>query len=143
MRYIDADALIEEFDKTFLGNNPRGVIRGTIENAPTAVVVERRENPIDAEEVYWHFKDVDGHKNLVIRLKGMFTDITDIRIRLDKYSLKELVKGEWIVLYDEDSPQDGVWKCSMCDYIRFIDDITPTNYCPNYGADMTGKKLID
>lgn len=35
MRIIDADALINEFDRTFLGNNPRGVIRATIENAPT------------------------------------------------------------------------------------------------------------
>lgn len=35
MRLIDADELINEFDRTFLGNNPRGVIRATIENAPT------------------------------------------------------------------------------------------------------------
>lgn len=46
--------------------------------------------------------------------------------------------GKWIVLYDEDSPQDGIWKCSMCDYIRLVDDITPINYCPNCGADMRG-----
>lgn len=44
--------------------------------------------------------------------------------------------GEWTVLYDEDSPQDGIWKCSMCDYIRLADDITPMNYCPNCGAKM-------
>ena len=44
--------------------------------------------------------------------------------------------GKWVVLYDEDSPQDGIWKCSNCGYIRFVDDITPTNYCPNCGADM-------
>lgn len=36
----------------------------------------------------------------------------------------------------EDSPQDGIWKCSMCDYIRLVDDITPINYCPNCGAKM-------
>lgn len=35
MRLIDADMLINEFDQTFLGNNPRGVIRATIENTPT------------------------------------------------------------------------------------------------------------
>ena len=41
-RYIDADALINDFDQTFLGNNARGVIRATIEYAPTADVVERK-----------------------------------------------------------------------------------------------------
>lgn len=44
--------------------------------------------------------------------------------------------GEWIILYDEDSPQDGIWKCSVCGYTRPVDDITPINYCPNCGADM-------
>lgn len=39
-RYIDADELINEFDRTFLGNNPRGVIRATIEKTPTADVRE-------------------------------------------------------------------------------------------------------
>lgn len=48
----------------------------------------------------------------------------------------ECKRGEWIVLYDEDSPQDGIWKCSMCGYTRPVDDITPINYCPNCGADM-------
>ena len=52
----------------------------------------------------------------------------------------ECKRGEWIVLYDEDSPQDGIWECSECDYIRFVDDISPTNYCPNCGAKMDGKK---
>lgn len=48
----------------------------------------------------------------------------------------ERKRGEWIVLYDEDSPQDGIWKCSVCGYTRPVDDITPINYCPNCGADM-------
>ena len=48
----------------------------------------------------------------------------------------ERKQGKWIVLYDEDSPQDGIWKCSACDYIRLADDIAPINYCPNCGADM-------
>ena len=47
-------------------------------------------------------------------------------------------RGEWQVYYDEDSPQDGIWKCSICGYIRLIDDISPTNFCPNCGADMRG-----
>ena len=55
----------------------------------------------------------------------------------------ERKKGEWIVLYDEDSPQDGIWKCSACDYIRLADDITPMNYCPNCGADMRGNAYED
>lgn len=52
----------------------------------------------------------------------------------------EVKRGEWIVLYDEDSPQDGIWKCSRCDYIRFVDDITPMNFCPNCGADMRERR---
>ena len=48
----------------------------------------------------------------------------------------ERKRGEWVVLYDEDSPQDGIWKCSLCDYIRLTDDISPTNFCPNCGAEM-------
>lgn len=52
----------------------------------------------------------------------------------------ECKRGEWIILYDEDSPQDGIWKCSACDYIRLMDDITPMNYCPNCGADMRERK---
>ena len=47
--------------------------------------------------------------------------------------------GEWQVYYDEDSPQDGIWKCSICGYIRLIDDISPTRFCPNCGADTRGK----
>ena len=39
-RYIDADALQEELDKTFLGNNPRGVLGFMIEAFPTADAVE-------------------------------------------------------------------------------------------------------
>ena len=51
----------------------------------------------------------------------------------------EVKHGEWQVYYDEDSPQDGIWKCSICNYIRLIDDISPTSFCPNCGADMRGK----
>lgn len=60
--------------------------------------------------------------------------------RMRQWFEHEVVHGEWIVLYDEDSPQDGIWKCSICDYIRLVDDITPTNYCPNCGADMRGEE---
>ena len=52
----------------------------------------------------------------------------------------EVVHGEWQVYYDEDSPQDGIWKCSICGYVRLIDDISPTNYCPNCGADMQERR---
>ena len=40
MRYIDADKLIEELDRTFFANQPREVVRATIEYFPTADVVE-------------------------------------------------------------------------------------------------------
>lgn len=49
-------------------------------------------------------------------------------------------RGEWQVYYDEDSPQDGIWKCSICSYIKLIDDISPTNFCPNCGADMRERR---
>ena len=48
--------------------------------------------------------------------------------------------GKWIVLYDENSPQDGIWKCSICGYIRLIDNISPTNFCPNCGAKMDERR---
>ena len=51
MRLIDADALINEFDQTFLGNNPRGVIRATIEHAPTAQP-ERKGKWIEKEVIH-------------------------------------------------------------------------------------------
>lgn len=66
-------------------------------------------------------------------------DSFDVIKKLQQFptaDVKPVIKGEWIVLYDEDFPQDGIWKCSVCDYIRFVDDITPTNYCPNCGAKM-------
>lgn len=45
-------------------------------------------------------------------------------------------QGKWEVYYDDDDPQDGIWKCSACGYIRFIEDSSPTNFCPNCGSDM-------
>lgn len=49
----------------------------------------------------------------------------------------ERKKGKWNVLYYDDCPQDGIWKCSVCGHIRLAyDDITPTNFCPNCGAEM-------
>lgn len=50
--------------------------------------------------------------------------------------VRENVRGEWQVYYDEDSPQDGIWKCSKCSYTRLVDDISPLNFCPNCGSDM-------
>ena len=80
-----------------------------------------------------------NHKNIYPKS----SDEIILRNYLDEFptaDVVEVVHGEWIVLYDEDSPQDGIWKCSECDYIRFVDDISPTNYCPNCGAKMDGKK---
>lgn len=160
-RYIDAEKLKDDIANQIdvckfifgnrlaeeIGESMNGVYR-TIDRQPTADVVERRENPIDAEEAYWRFKDVDGHKNLVIRLKGMVTDVTDIRIRLDKYNLKEVVSGEWVFnSYDEDAYDvhgNKSWAnryyCSNCNFEHaFIEDHTGQyNYCPNCGADMRG-----
>lgn len=63
-----------------------------------------------------------------------FTDLCEaVDMAIEALECKH---GEWIVLYDEDSPQDGIWKCSVCGYIRPVGDITPINYCPNCGADM-------
>ena len=50
--------------------------------------------------------------------------------------VQELKHGRWLVLYDDDSPQDGVWECSECGYLRFLDDCSPMNFCPECGADM-------
>ena len=52
----------------------------------------------------------------------------------------EVRHGKWWALYDEDSPQDGVWKCSECGYIRLSDDCSPMNFCPDCGAKMDGNK---
>ena len=135
-RYIDADALRQsiETDRNKQGMPKMwnlGVVFAIthILGQPTADVVERRENPIDAEEVYWNFKDVDGHQNLVIRLKGMVTDVTDIRIRLDKYSLKEIVRGEWLL---NDSFGFKIYDCSNCG----VHMEAMFNFCPFCGAEM-------
>lgn len=62
-----------------------------------------------------------------------------LKIRFDEEpgaDVRENVHGEWQVYYDDDSPQDGIWKCSICGYIRLVDDISPTDFCPKCGADM-------
>ncbi len=74
-------------------------------------------------------------KSRIDSVEGGQENRSAIRIIMELPSA-ECNRGEWVVLYDEDSPQDGIWKCSNCGYIRFVDDITPTNYCPNCGADM-------
>lgn len=103
-------------------------------------LMERKEATVEAEKCSAHIEDSDGKRYIVFKLNHVFTDITDIRIRLDQYGLKETKHGEWQVYYDEDSPQDGIWKCSICNYIRLIDDISPTRFCPNCGADMRGEE---
>lgn len=45
-------------------------------------------------------------------------------------------KGEWIVYYDEECPQDGIFKCPICGQIISVDTPIPLNFCPNCGTDM-------
>lgn len=78
-------------------------------------------------------------KSRMDSVRGGQENRSAIRIIMELPSA-ECNRGEWIVLYDEDSPQDGMWKCSICNYIRLIDDISPTNFCPNCGADMRGEE---
>lgn len=79
----------------------------------------------------WVKRAIDNNQTMILDCAESLLAWLDINGYLNKVK-----HGEWVVLYDEDSPQDGVWKCSTCDYIRFVDDITPTNYCPNCGAKM-------
>lgn len=58
-------------------------------------------------------------------------------------SLYDRRVGKWNIFYDDDCPQDGIWECSACGHIRLADDITPTNFCPNCGADMRGENNDD
>lgn len=48
-------------------------------------------------------------------------------------------KGGWIAYYDEDCPQDGIFKCSICGQIISVETPIPLNFCPNCGADMRGE----
>lgn len=52
----------------------------------------------------------------------------------------EVKRGMWNAYYDDDDPQDGIWKCSVCGYIRFIEDSSPSNFCPDCGAKMCEKE---
>lgn len=51
-------------------------------------------------------------------------------------------KNEWLVYYDEDCPQDGIFKCPICGQIIGIDTPIPLNFCPNCGADMRGEEDV-
>lgn len=48
-------------------------------------------------------------------------------------------KNEWLVYYDEDCPQDGIFKCPLCGQVISVDTPIPLNFCPNCGADMRDK----
>lgn len=83
----------------------------------------------------WLKKTIENNQVMVLDCPESVIAFVDI-----KGYLQEEKRAEWIVLYDEDSPQDGIWKCSNCGYIRFVDDVTPSNYCPNCGARMDKQK---
>ena len=133
-RYIDADALKKTFNEfpclwvqyTIAGHTDKdieNIVDDVLKQAKQTIISEINEQPT---------ADVVDRNECS---KCVLYPFKQLRERLEA-NMVEVVHGEWIVLYDEDSPQDGIWKCSMCDYIRFIDDITPTNYCPNCGAKM-------
>lgn len=78
----------------------------------------------------WVKQSIDNNHTMILDCAESLIAFLDLNGYLKRK------RGEWIVLYDEDSPQDGIWKCSICGYTRPVDDITPINYCPNCGADM-------
>ena len=113
-RYIDADALIEKFDKIFLGNNPRGVIRVTIENAPTADVMPKEKYD---------------------RLLENATILAKAVRKYQTADVVEVVHGYW-----KGKPIAGYCtvRCSVCGS-AFLDNDGRWNYCPHCGADMRGE----
>lgn len=97
-RYIDIDALMEDIESLYRDEEDRTDYNVAIADAlvvideqPTADVVERKEFILDGGKCSCHFAEIDGHKNIVFTLYNAVTDITNIRIRLDKYNLAEVV----------------------------------------------------
>lgn len=81
---------------------------------------------------------IDILKNTIVRFgrtngKTAYAEALQTAIK----ALEEQPKtGEWNMCYDDDAPQDGIWFCSVCGYARFVDDISPQNFCPQCGARM-------
>lgn len=87
---------------------------------------------MDAIKEYFRIADKLEHEEITLQeYEEQCQMLRDVR---------EVVHGEWQVYYDEDSPQDGIWKCSVCNCVRLIDDISPTNFCPNCGAKMDERR---
>ena len=131
-RFIDADEyknVLEKLRHRGIFPQSRDVIilRNYLDEFPTADVAERKDTILDETEAHYRFEYIDDHKNIVFKLPYALTDITDIRIRLDKYGLRENVKGEWI--------EDGaITKCSVCG--NTSDYCGTENFCHHCGADM-------
>ena len=47
-------------------------------------------------------------------------------------------EGEWIILPEDDSPWDSVWKCGRCGANTTTEEPVYKNFCPNCGAKMKG-----
>ncbi len=103
-------------------------------------LMERKEATVEAEKCSAYFEDSDGKRYIVFKLNHVFTDITDIRIRLDQYGLKETKHGEWIF-----NPSDAIEamftkpKCSECGF----ESADSGSYCPNCGAKMNEREDED
>ena len=125
-RYIDADELLEELDRTFFANQPREVVRATIEYFPTAKVREdswaigKDNRYLDLTKLYEYFRS-----KKITKLKFFDDDIV--------HEFKMVVRGEWEVI---DYAEPKRYGCSVCHIFGWH----PTNYCPNCGADMRGEE---
>lgn len=93
------------------------------------IIKELKSYIVDPKSVISEYPDDVLHYN-----DGLLTAI-DVIIKLKSVFLKQ-EKGEWIVYYDEDCPQDGIFKCPICGQIISVDTPIPLNFCPNCGTDM-------
>ena len=135
-RYIDADRLMKDIDSAEsigFGIIETKLVRDLVNDTPTADVVERKDAVLDKANVYCRFEDIDGNKNIVFKLPYALTDITDIRIRLDKYRLRENVNGEW-----KRTPT-GQPYCSVCGDFPWEHNSSTRDFCSECGADMRGE----
>lgn len=96
------------------------------------IIQELKSYIVDPENAISEYPDDVLHYN-----DGLLTAI-DVIIKLKAVPLKQ-EKVEWLVYYDEDCPQDGIFKCPICGQIISVDTPIPLNYCPNCGSDMKGE----
>ena len=47
-------------------------------------------------------------------------------------------EGEWITLFEDDSPWDSIWICNRCGAYTTTEEPAYKNFCPNCGAKMKG-----